>query len=82
MLSYVHELSYKPMICSSPSCPLRLWRSPAYLAVMDSILVEEVHQAVQGILPGVGVVKGMLQVVPGNLPRLGAVAGRIQAGIH
>ena len=24
MLSYVHELSYKPMICSSPSSPLRV----------------------------------------------------------
>ena len=28
---------------------------------MGSILVEEVHQVVQGILTGVGVVEGMLQ---------------------
>ena len=33
MLSYVHELSYKPMICSSPSSPLNSWN----LSIVSSI---------------------------------------------
>ena len=38
MLSYIHELSYKPMICSSPSSPLTLSISTKITYKYDEVI--------------------------------------------
>ena len=48
MLSYVHELSYKPMICSSPSSPLilRCDNMTIFLSIVIFLTIYDFHKVI------------------------------------